>query len=820
MASEDDEFDKYGGVKPKPKGQPLVNAQGAGPVNWQAAKAATGLDPSVARFAAALAAGGFGDLPITSAVRSASRNAAVNGAKGSQHLLGRALDINVSGLADEQKAQVLDLAVRAGVKGVGIYPGGRTLHLDTREGGAATWGAGKNTYAGVPLNAQPGWAQGALKAMMAGVQPESARAPQPALPPVSAKSSPEDEEFNRYAPPKSARPQAAPTAPLDFRTLPQNDPRYWNSFQQAAPNMKRDPAFPGVVWQDGKGYDERTGQLVANEPPQETRWGTPEALASGATLGYMPKIAGAVAGTVSGDPEAGERLEADLTEAQRRARARDPWGTMGMEIAGSLPTTIAGGAAVNAALRPLGPVGRFAAGAGRGRAQAPSEFFNGALQGGLGNMATAGLQENRDVTLGQLGIEGAIGGGLLTGAMGRIGAMSPSRMVPTRQMGIAAEEAQDLVGGTLSAGQIAPQRVIPHNASEQLANFTKRMAKTFDADQVMEKYGVDGFNEQVFREARDNLSQQYQSIFQQMAPIPRIDTPLDAKLNRVWSEAQLLSPEDQNTLGRAISMIYSKQGPNGVEPEALQKLMKWEGPLGELRQSKNSDVRNLAKDLQKDLQDFMERNARDINGNRSPQLVREYRKLNAKWANMENLEPAILEAINPASSLGMGYIDPAKLGQLERNATKNARVKNPDIRAAMRSGAALPRRSDLKEAPPGKAIRNALGGGAVGAAGGLAAAGLEGVPALTAQILQWGPGIALTGAAGAAAFGGSRALQNNLMTRPGTVKKVIENSRRGYGPSTRANLLATPAGQVYKHDWSEYNKDDVAPVRPGPLRSN
>src|SRR5690606_3610129 len=90
-------------------------------------------------------------VTVNSGYRDPRHNASVGGARRSQHVLGNAVDINVRGLTDEQKASILDTALEAGAKGIGLYSSGNTIHLDTR-GMPAVW---SDSYKGIPVEAAP-----------------------------------------------------------------------------------------------------------------------------------------------------------------------------------------------------------------------------------------------------------------------------------------------------------------------------------------------------------------------------------------------------------------------------------------------------------------------------------------------------------------------------------------------------------------------------------------------------------------------------------------------------------------------------------------
>lgn len=109
--------------------------------------------------------GGMSSFDVTSGYRDPNRNARAGGAKGSQHIEGKAVDISTKGWTDEQRSNFLKAAIDSGAKGIGIYPNG-SFHFDTRETPTA-WGVG-GSYRSSPVETFPQWAQPHLTALLTG----------------------------------------------------------------------------------------------------------------------------------------------------------------------------------------------------------------------------------------------------------------------------------------------------------------------------------------------------------------------------------------------------------------------------------------------------------------------------------------------------------------------------------------------------------------------------------------------------------------------------------------------------------------------------
>lgn len=97
-------------------------------------------------------------IPIVSGFRGAARNAAAGGAKGSQHLEGNAIDLDVSDMSKDERLELIRVASSMGITGIGVY--NNSLHLDV--GQRRAWGP---SYG---IESVPAWAKDAINEHLAG----------------------------------------------------------------------------------------------------------------------------------------------------------------------------------------------------------------------------------------------------------------------------------------------------------------------------------------------------------------------------------------------------------------------------------------------------------------------------------------------------------------------------------------------------------------------------------------------------------------------------------------------------------------------------
>ena len=73
------------------------------------------------------------DIKIRSGARDPTTNEKVGGAHGSEHLSGNAADIDLKGLSDEQRTQLVSQLVKSGFNRIGAYSGNTGLHVDMKD---------------------------------------------------------------------------------------------------------------------------------------------------------------------------------------------------------------------------------------------------------------------------------------------------------------------------------------------------------------------------------------------------------------------------------------------------------------------------------------------------------------------------------------------------------------------------------------------------------------------------------------------------------------------------------------------------------------
>ncbi|MBN8189554.1 DUF882 domain-containing protein [Salipiger thiooxidans] len=123
-----------------------------------------GMDPTALTALARLEAAAGQLFNVTSDYRSPSENKDAGGARGSQHMSGRAFDIDVSGMTAQERIELIRLARSvAGFGGVGVYS--NSLHFDT--GPTRAWGPDYSS------GSIPGWAYGATQTARAGEAEET-----------------------------------------------------------------------------------------------------------------------------------------------------------------------------------------------------------------------------------------------------------------------------------------------------------------------------------------------------------------------------------------------------------------------------------------------------------------------------------------------------------------------------------------------------------------------------------------------------------------------------------------------------------------------
>ena len=95
-------------------------------------------------------------LTVTSGYRDPGRNRKAGGSQRSQHMLGKAVDISGRGMSNADKLELIEIASREGIRGIGIYDASGSIHFDMRNGPRSGWGGDFSA------NSVPAWAANAV----------------------------------------------------------------------------------------------------------------------------------------------------------------------------------------------------------------------------------------------------------------------------------------------------------------------------------------------------------------------------------------------------------------------------------------------------------------------------------------------------------------------------------------------------------------------------------------------------------------------------------------------------------------------------------
>lgn len=149
--------DQMGAHKVNARDLLSIASSGSVAISGLPAKAAGTTQAAQAALSALISVAG--DLKVISGHRDPEHNARVKGAKNSQHIDGKAYDVDVAGMSIEQRKRLITQARSSGFRGIGVYD--NSLHFDV--GGDRAWGPDR-TSASIPE-----WAKDVVRSQIGSV---------------------------------------------------------------------------------------------------------------------------------------------------------------------------------------------------------------------------------------------------------------------------------------------------------------------------------------------------------------------------------------------------------------------------------------------------------------------------------------------------------------------------------------------------------------------------------------------------------------------------------------------------------------------------
>lgn len=754
----------------------------------------------------------WGHLRIRSAWRSPEENKRVGGASQSQHLHGGALDIDISGLSEAEKAQFAQDAWAAGARGFGIYPSGNSLHVDTR---AKTTFWGPQGYNSSPAETFPAWAQPLVRQA---AQP----VPQPTLPSVPSKGpsavakaptpmpktvdtpDPFEAELDKHFGfgKKAADDFSMDSADMDqFLKKSPNAPKMLRpGYAERMGQIAKFPKFYGLHWApDGSGWDEN-GEMV--RPPghfekmggkakiSDAAAGIPydktQAFANGVAQGWGPELTQKFA-EQRGIPQAEMTAEAVRAAREREMKA-SPTGTLvseiGGSVAGSLPIMGAGGEALAAAAPHLGRAGQVI-----NRLAAPQTYAQGAARGAVEGAAGGALGSHLNPDVG-VGTQAGIGAGI-GAAFGPLGVAASryftARGVPARSVANQAETLQGN-GVRMYGDQLMTKGIA--GSPEQIAQYTNRWARHLGIEDILENHG--GVTQPAINEVRQRLGRQFETTLTGMGDIP-VDAAFLRSIGQLYQQAQA-NPNMQQAEMRGLTNVMTKiaqgirrdpQAGIVMDPHVFHDLVKYKGSLWQLRGNQNT--RESATGVYNGMMDWL--------GRVAPQGRRDFELVRQRYRDWSKLEGAMDDAARSGAG-GGGMLDPAKVA-------RKASSVSDEMKDFASAGGMIPRAGASPEAGGMTAGQLAKGVGLPTAA----AIGLTQVPWATVANVMASPMNALAAGGAAVLAGGVKGLRDRYRNSGTYVRNLIENAREGLPPEGPAFSVVPQTGRaLYGESRSDENK--------------
>jgi hypothetical protein len=429
---------------------------------------------------------------------------------------------------------------------------------------------------------------------------------------------------------------------------------------------------PGVAEAKAEGYSDEEILGHMGFQPLASQWGPGYALATGATLGQWPRIAGAL----------GIEDTAKL-EAARSAYSREnPLLAGGLEIAGSIPTTMAA----------MALVPEIAAPAALGRlAPLASRVMTQGARGGVAGTAMAPLSP--ETTISDLPGEIALGAGL-GAAFPLAGAAIAPAIAPAMAQAVRAAEG---LGVKLRPGQFSMSRAMAklddllvrsEVKDTQLRDFTKAVSRTIGEDtDVLTTDVLDDAAERIGRGLDDFATRAKVNY------TPQLDSKLTSALQEI-NISPGLAKSDAKQLLDVVADIrkHVALNNNQLTGKMYRSLTQRGSMLSDLSRNSNPTIRRLGGEIADELFNAME--ASSPSG-----VAQDLLALKDQYKNLMMIEP-LVKAAGPS-----GIIDPRKVARLARadkdlgtlsavgkllpTPTEIGLAKTPKVGARITMGAAL-----------------------------------------------------------------------------------------------------------------------------------